>query len=142
MRKIFLFVVALFATTLMANEIHWAKDFKTGITQALKEHKPVMFISSRHTCKYCVVLEKQALSDARVIKALNKDFIAIISYSDEHDYMPGELWRPGTPAIWFLNSDGTAMFEPLMGAYPTEAILQALAVVKTEFDKNNKKSGK
>ena len=142
MRKIFILLVALFASTLMANEIHWAKDFKSGITQAKKENKPVMFISSRHTCKYCVILEEQALSDKTIIHALNKDFISIISYSDENDYMPRELWRPGTPAIWFLNPDGSPMFQPLMGAYPKDAILQALGVVKTDFDKKNKKSGK
>jgi len=142
MRKIFILLVALFATTLMAGEIHWAKDFKSGIAQAQKENKPVMFISSRHTCKYCVILEEQTLSDKTIIDALNKDFISIISYSDENDYMPRELWRPGTPAIWFLNPDGSPMYQPLMGAYPKDAILQALGVVKTEFDKQNKKSGK
>jgi len=141
MHKIFILLVALCATTLMANEIHWAKDFKSGIAQAAKENKPVMFISSRHTCKYCVILEEKTLSDATIIKALNKDFISIVSYSDENDYMPRELWRPGTPAIWFLNPDGTPMFQPLMGAYPKDAILQALGVVKTDFDKKNKKSG-
>ena len=140
MRKIFLLVMALFATTLMANEIHWAKDFKSGMAQAQKENKPVMFISSRHTCKYCVILE-ETLKDKTIVKALNKDFISIVSYSDENDYMPRELWRPGTPAIWFLNPDGSPMYQPLMGAYPKDAIIQAISVVKTQFDKNNK-SGK
>jgi hypothetical protein len=141
MRKIFLFVVALFATTVMANEIHWAKDYKSGMAQAQKQNKPVLFISSRHTCKYCVILEK-TMQDKAIVNALNKDFISIVSYSDENDYLPRELWRPGTPAIWFLYPDATPMFQPLMGAYPKKALLEAIAIVKTEFDKNNKKSGK
>jgi hypothetical protein len=141
MRKIFLLLVVLFATTVMANEIHWAKDYKSGMAQAQKQNKPVMFISSRHTCKYCVILEK-TMQDKAIVDALNKDFISIVSYSDDNDYLPRELWRPGTPAVWFLNPDGTPMYQPLMGAYPKEAILQAIAIVKTEFDKNNKKSGK
>lgn len=150
-----LLVLTLFlVTSLIANEakvqntakseILWAKDFKSGIKRATKENKPVLFVFSRHTCKYCKILEKTTFSDTRVIKALNKDFISIISYSDEHDYLPRELWRPGTPTIWFLMPNAQPMFQPLMGAVPVDPFLQALGVVKNEFDTRNKtkKSGK
>jgi len=140
-----LIIVFLFASSLMANEIHWAKDFKAGITQATQEKKPVLFVFSRHTCKYCVVLEQTTFSDDRVIKALNRDFISIVSYTDEQDYTPRELWRPGTPTIWFLRADGQPMFQPLMGAVGPDDFLRAVAIVKEEFDKRaktDKKSGK
>lgn len=143
MYKIILVLSLLLTTTLMADEIHWAKDFKSGIQRATKEHKPVLFVFSRHTCKYCVLLEKTTFRDKRVIKALNKDFVSIIAYSDDGDYMPQELWRPGTPTIWFLKSNGEPMFQPLMGAVREDAFLEALGIVKNEFDKpNKKKSGK
>ncbi len=135
MRKIILILGLLLATTVMADEIHWAKDFKSGIEKATKEHKPVLFVFSRHTCKYCVILEKTTFADKRVIKALNSDFVSIIAYSDEGDAMPQELWRPGTPTIWFLKSDGEPMFQPLMGAVKADNFLEALGIVKTEFDK-------
>jgi len=142
MYKIILVLSLLFTTTLMANEIHWAKDFKSGIEKATKEKKPVLFVFSRHTCKYCVILEKTTFADKRVIRALNKDFVSIIAYSDEGDAMPQELWRPGTPTIWFLKSNGAPMFQPLMGAVGKDAFLEALGIVKNEFDKSNKKNGK
>ncbi|WP_297441444.1 DUF255 domain-containing protein [Sulfurimonas sp.] len=141
MRKILLIVSLLFTTSLMANEIHWAKDFKSGIEQATKENKPVLFVFSRHTCKYCVILEKTTFSDPRVIKHLNNDFISIIAYSDDGDAMPQELWRPGTPTIWFLYSDGKPMYQPLMGAVKEDAFLKALDIVKQEFNKTKKQSG-
>jgi len=134
-RKIILMLALLLATMATADEIHWAKDFKSGIEQATKEHKPVLFVFSRHTCKYCVILEKTTFADKKVIKALNSDFVSIIAYSDEHDAMPQELWRPGTPTIWFLKSNGEPMFQPLMGAVKEDAFLQALGIVKNEFDK-------
>ncbi len=157
MRKIVLYIALLFTTSLMANEavkfglnpstktqtkneIHWAKDFQSGISQATMANKPVLFVFSRHTCKYCVILEKTTFSDKRVIKALNKDFIPIISYSDENDYTPRELWRPGTPTIWFLLPNGQPMFQPLMGAVGEEGFLEALAIVKKEFDKRVKEA--
>jgi len=142
MYKVILVLSLLLTTTLMANEIHWAKDFKSGIAKATKEKKPVLFVFSRHTCKYCVILEKTTFADKRVIRALNKDFVSIIAYSDEGDAMPQELWRPGTPTIWFLKSNGEPMFQPLMGAVGKDAFLEALGIVKNEFDKFNKKNGK
>lgn len=142
MYKVILVLSLLLTTTLMANEIHWAKDFKSGIEKATKEKKPVLFVFSRHTCKYCVILEKTTFADKRVIRALNKDFVSIIAYSDEGDAMPQELWRPGTPTIWFLKSNGEPMFQPLMGAVGKDAFLEALGIVKNEFDKSNKKNGK
>jgi len=135
MHKIFLYIAILLATTVMADEIHWAKDFDSGIAKAQKENKPVLFVFSRHTCKYCVILEKTTFSDKRVIESLNRDFVSIIAYSDEQDAMPRELWRPGTPTIWFLKPDVEPMYKPLMGAVGEESFLRALTLIKQEFDK-------
>lgn len=148
MHKIFLYMAILFATTLMADEIHWAKDFNAGIAQAQKENKPVLFVFSRHSCKYCVVLEKTTFADDKVIKGLNRDFVSIIAYSDENDAMPRGLWRPGTPTIWFLMPDGQPMYQqdrnfPIMGAIGEEQFMHLLGTVTSDFDKRNtKKSGK
>jgi len=137
-----LLVVLLSFLSLNASEIVWAKDFKQGIKQASEELKPVMFVFSRHTCKYCVLLDETTLKDKRVVKALNRDYISIISYSDENDYTPRELWRPGTPTIWFLYPDGTPMFQPIQGAIDAENFVSALAIVKEEFEKAKKTNAK
>lgn len=142
MGKILLILAFMLTTTLMADEVHWAKDFKSGIEQATKEDKPVLFVFSRHTCKYCIILEKTTFSDPRVIKELNKNFVSIVAYSDDGDYMPQELWRPGTPTIWFLLSNGEPMYQPLMGAVREDAFLQALGIVEKEFSKIKNRTGK
>jgi len=131
--------LAFLVSSLMATEINWAKDYTNGIKEATKQNKPVMFVSSRHSCKWCVVLDGTTFKDDKVIKALNKDFIPIISYSDEQDYVPKDLWRPGTPAIWFLLPKGEPMYQPLMGALGAKDMLNALAIVKEEFDKKTNK---
>ena len=142
MRNLLILVMVLFTTSLAASQIHWAKDYKSGIEQAKIQKKPVLFVSSRHTCKYCVILDKTTFQDKKVIKALNRDFVSIISYSDEQDYMPRDLWRPGTPALWFLKSDGEPMYQPLMGAIDAPNFLNALGIIKAEFDTQAKKKGK
>ena len=139
-KKLFYFVL-LFATLLSASEINWAKDYQSGIKDAIEQNKPVLFVFSNHACKYCIMLDTTTFKNSKVIEALNRDFISIISYTDEKDYTPEVLWRPGTPTIWFLFSNGEPIFEPLMGAVDAENFLNALAIVKEEFDntKNTEK---
>ena len=138
MRKIFITLLLLFATSLMASEINWAKDYDTGVALAKKEHKPILFIFSRHTCKYCVLLEKETLSDEKIIKKLKEDFISIIAYSDEQDYLPRELWRPGTPTIWFLDANAVPMYSPVPGFVGKEDFMYGLNAVMKKFNANEK----
>ena len=134
MRNILILLALLVATSIMASDIKWAKDYKAGMAEASKMNKPVLLISSRHTCKYCVILDNTTLKDNRIIEALNKDFVSIISYSDENDYMPEELYQPGTPAIWFLLPSAQPMFQPIMGAIGADDFLNAVTIVKKEFE--------
>ncbi len=141
MKKIVL--IFLFLTSFVsASEVQWQKDLVAAKANATKVDKPILFVSSRHTCKYCVMLERTTFGDPRVIKALNEDFISFTSWSDEGDVVPQELWRPGTPAIWFLLPNGSPMYEPLMGAVGPEDFLQALSIVREEYNKNYKKKSK
>jgi len=135
----------MLVSTLFASSINWSTDYHTGVAEATKQNKPMLFISSRHSCKYCVILEKTTLSDAGIVDELNRNFIPVISYSDEGDYLPRELWRPGTPAIWFLDERGAPMFQPIMGAIDAQNFSKAIDIVKEEFIKREKlkaRSGK
>ncbi|MGB5965557.1 MAG: thioredoxin family protein [Sulfurimonadaceae bacterium] len=137
MRKIVVMFLML-SSMLFASPINWAKDYKSGVAEATKQTKPILFISSRHTCKYCVILEKTALMDPKIVNELNRNFISVVSYSDEGDYLPKELWRPGTPAIWFLDDKGEPLFQPIMGAVDAENFYRALTLVKEEYIKRLK----
>ncbi len=138
MFKKLVYLVLLIASVAMGADIQWAKDYESGIKQATEQKKPVLFVQSSHGCKYCVMLDETTFKDAKVIEALNRDYVAILSYVDERDFIPEELWRPGTPTIWFLFSNGEPIFEPLMGAVDAENFLNALAIVKEEFDTTKK----
>ncbi len=144
MFKNIILIIMLLSASLYSAEINWAKDYKSGIKQATKENKPVLFIISRDTCKYCVMLDNETLKDEKVAKALNKDFIAIRSWTNEGDYIPEELARytPGLPGIWFLTPDGKPMFRPMLGFIEKSRFLEALAIIHTEFEKQNKKGNK
>ena len=141
MRKILIYMVLLFATSLMAAEINWAKDYESGLKQAKTENKPMLFVISRDTCKYCVLLKNTTFKDEKVTTVINNDFIAVTSWINENDYIPEKLFTPGLPGIWFLLPSGEPMFQPLMGALGVEEILHYLKQVKSEF-KKIKSSGK
>ena len=125
--------MVLFATSLMAADVKWAKDFNAGLEEAKKLDKPVLFIYSRHTCKYCVMLDEKTLKDKKVVEALNKDFVSIISYSDEQDYTPRDLVRGATPTIWFLLPNGKPMYQPIAGYLEVDQFLNALGIVKKSY---------
>lgn len=141
MRKIFITMALLFATSAFASGVNWAKDYYAGLVQAKKENKPMMFIVSRHSCKWCVYLDETTFADKEIISNLNKNFVAVTSYSDENDYTPKELYTPSTPTIWFLKPSGEPMFQPIMGAMEPKDFKQALKIVNAEYDKI-KKQGK
>ncbi|MEA3330286.1 MAG: DUF255 domain-containing protein [Campylobacterota bacterium] len=138
MRKILIYITLLFATTAMAANISWAKDYESGMKLAKAQNKPVLFVVSRDTCKFCVILKDTTFKDKTVVKALDRDYISIIAQIDENDYVPKELYAPGLPTIWFLLPDGRPMFQPLMGMVKSKDFLDALAIVKSEFDTLNK----
>ena len=124
-----------FATSLLAAEVNWAKDYNSGLKQAKEQNKPMLFVISRDTCKYCIILKNTTFKDKKVTTTLNKDFIAVTSWINENDYIPEELFTPGLPGIWFLLPSGKPMYQPLMGAQKIENFLYALDLIKKDFEK-------
>ncbi|MBN2783161.1 MAG: DUF255 domain-containing protein [Campylobacterales bacterium] len=138
MKKIALMM--LFVSSIFGAELNWSKDYHDAMIKAKKEDKPVLFIISRDTCKYCVLLKDETLKDEKVIKALNRDFISVVSWTNENDYIPDDLARatPGLPGIWFLQPDGEPMFQPILGYIEKDKFLEALAIVEQQFKKQSK----
>ncbi len=132
MKKIILLVLIV-CMNLFGSELVLEKSFKNALIQADMTQKPIMFIVSRHTCKYCIMLEKETLSKADVIEVLNKNYVTYIAYTDDDDAFPEEFWRPATPTIWFLDDEGKAMSEPIMGAVDEENLLKILDTVSKSF---------
>lgn len=137
MKKILIALMLIWGVA-NASSINWEKDYQSAMTKAKMTSKPVMLIVSSHNCRYCVMLEKRTLTDDLVIKALNRDFVSVIAYIDDRDYVPNDLLTGGTPTIWFLQPNGEPMFQPLMGALDAENFIKALSIVYDEFAKTKK----
>lgn len=134
-----LFVIMVAISSLFGSGIKWEKDYATALKQSKALNKPLMFVISNHNCKYCVELETKTLSNPKVTQKVNSDYVAAIAYVDEKPVFPDDLYVGGTPATWFLKSDGEPMFQPVMGAVDTAHFLEALDLVKAEYKKISSK---
>ncbi|HEX5623249.1 MAG TPA: thioredoxin family protein [Sulfuricurvum sp.] len=134
-----LFLLGLTLAAVFGNGIKWEKDYASALKQSKALNKPMMFIISNHNCRYCVQLETTTLKNPKVIQKINTDYVAAIVYVDENPLFPRDLYVGGTPATWFLKSDGEPLFEPVMGAIDTGHFLEALDIVKQEYKKTSVK---
>ncbi len=135
-----LLVLCLTAASLLAAQIHWQKDLKTAIERAKKVHKPIFFVVSRHSCRWCVHLERTTFRDPKVIGTLNRDFINVIAFTDDGDFIPRALYSPGTPTLWFLDERGEPMFRPVEGAIGASDMLRAAGIVRKSYAKQRKRA--
>ncbi len=134
-----IFVISiLLIVSVFASEIRWAKNYDDGLSIAKKQNKPLLFVSASHSCKNCIALDKNTFKDTKVIEFLNRNFISVVAYSDEGDFIPKSLYRPSTPTIWFLLPNNEVMYDPLIGAIVPEDFLEVLSIVKVQFDKYQK----
>lgn len=134
-----IFLLVITFSSIFGNGIKWEKDYVSALKQSKALNKPVMFIISNHNCHFCVQFEQNALSSPKVIQKLNTEYVAAIAYTDENPVFPPDLYVGGTPATWFLKSDGNPLFEPLMGAVDTNGFLKALDIVSAEYKKKSTK---
>lgn len=133
------FLLLLTLSCAFGSGIKWEKDYASALKQSKALNKPVMFIISNHNCHFCVQFESTALSNPKVIQKLNTQYVAAIVYVDENPIFPNDLYVGGTPATWFLKSDGEPLFEPVMGAVDTVRFLKALDIVSDEYKKTSTK---
>lgn len=141
MRKIILTLVLL-ASVAMAEGIHWAKDFHSGMKTAQQENKPLFCFLASHECPYCNRFEQTTLVDDSVVKELNGNFISVIVFVDDGDYYPRALATGALPTSWFLLPSGEPMFQPVMGYMHTKAFAKALKIVESTFKNTKQESEK
>ena len=131
-----LILLLLGTTLLFAEGIRWKSDYNAAVAAAKKADKPIFFVFSNHACKWCRHLEATTFKDPKVVAELNGRFVNVIAYGDGGDFVPGALWAPGTPALWFLDEQGEAMFQPIQGAVGASDFLQATEIVLNAYRKH------
>lgn len=90
---------------LFAEKINWAKNYDSALAQAQKTDKNIfLLITAPDWCKYCVMLEKKVLSQAPVIKTINKEYIPVKIMDSDPDVKRFQF--RGYPTVRVLNKKG------------------------------------
>lgn len=134
--KTLLFSLLLSIALFGADSIQWERDYQHAVQKAAQVNKPVFFVISSHDCRWCRRLETHTFSDPEVIAKLNAAFVNVIAYVDAGDFVPNELASPGTPTLWFLDTKGRAMFNPIEGSVGPTDFLKATDIVLKAFRQN------
>jgi thioredoxin-related protein len=130
-----IWIALLLTASLFAAEIHWKKDYAQSVTEAEKANKPIVMVLTSPYCKWCRHLDNTTFKDSNVINGLNGDFISLYIDVNVNSNYPREFYTQSTPTIWFLDSHGIPMFQPVRGAIDAESFLEAMGIVKKEFAK-------
>lgn len=127
MKKILL-ALLLISTSLFA-ELDWAPSYEQGLAQAKKEHKIVMLMFSKKTCKMCNIMKKSVYENDEVAEYVKTFFIPVEIDVEVHPDKYGYAVI-GTPTYYFLDSNGKQIGRMMVGGANAEGFLQKLKEVK------------
>lgn len=110
-----------------------------GINEARNQSKPVFLYFRSETCYWCIVFEKEALSDKRVIDLLNKEFILISIDTFKQKNAAQNLNVRTTPYMIFFDKDGKEISR-IPGYIPQDEFLVKLNEILGQRNKINRSS--
>ena len=127
MKKI-LTALLLISTSLFA-ELDWAPSYEQGLAQAKKEHKIVMLMFSKKSCKMCNVMKTKVYENDEVAEYVKSFYVPVEIDIEVH---PDKYGYPvfGTPTYYFLDSNGKQIGRMMVGGATAEGFLQKLKDVK------------
>ena len=104
--------------------------FDIAIDKALKEDKIIMIKATAEHCHYCKKMDREVLIEDEVVKALQKDFIAV-SVDVSKDTLPLGLKASMTPTFFFVFVDkDKTRTKRVPGAWNKEDFLEILKEAK------------
>ncbi len=121
MKKIFLILtisLSLFA------DIKWL-NLNDGLEIAKKDNKLVLIMMTSPSCGYCVKMEREVLTQEKVINTLNNFFIPVKIDVSKDDY-PETLRVRGTPTFFFVTKK-KVIVNDIVGYRESDEFLSALS---------------
>jgi len=85
-----------------AKENNFYRDYKTALTQAQKEKKPLMMVLGADYCPWCRKFERATLSKKKIDAMVHKSYIPLI-LNRETDEFPDIFKTPIIPVVFFVD---------------------------------------
>ncbi|WP_178649033.1 thioredoxin family protein [uncultured Methanobrevibacter sp.] len=90
---------------------------------ASEQDKDVFLVFTSDTCQWCNKLNKETLSDEKVMSRLDKEYVTAIVNIDEQPEIARSFNAVATPVMIFLDNNGTEK-ERLNGFYGPNELLE------------------
>ena len=117
----------LIATDAMdaAKKLGVENNYAEAIAKAQKEKKMLVMVIVKKNCRWCDKLVNQTLSDERVKKILEKDFITLIV--DRNARFPSEFRENFFPSVFYIDYTTQKSVYENIGFVGTKCFLNDLA---------------
>ena len=86
-----------------AEYMHYETDYKTALTKAKKEDKPLFIVLVGEGCPFCHKLIDTILTKDYVREYINKKYIKLMLNDKDGDKIPAQLKRPFTPVTFIID---------------------------------------
>lgn len=117
MKKIFLLLIMVALG--FSQTINFENSYETAIKKAKKENKSIMAVIVQTSCPWCKKFKEITLTDPKVIKKVNENFIPLMLNKD-YDEMPDDIRARMVPTTYFLDSKGEELFSTIGYKRPAE----------------------
>ena len=107
MKKLLFLIFISFS--LCAIELPWLHDYNKALEIAKRQNKDLYVFIGADKCHFCDRYKKKALSDPKVIEALQKRYILVYLSRDRHT-IPKGFKKYGVPLHYFIKPNGEIYF--------------------------------
>jgi len=94
-------------------------SYEEGQKKARQDSRQLAAFFETTWCKFCKIMEKNTLTDPRIIELLNTKFVAVKVDGDKRRDLANDFKVRGYPETWFIKSDGSRI-APAPGYWPPE----------------------
>jgi len=110
-----------------AKEMGFFRDYKTALTQAQKENKPLMMVLGADYCPWCRKFERNTLSTKMIKTYLDKEVITlIVDKKYDADSFPKDFQTQLTPRVFFIDPKSQKSFYDTTGYVKKKEYLKDL----------------
>jgi len=129
MRKI-AFVLALFSTMLLANELKTVYSYKKALKIAQDENKKVLFITTIQGCPACQYMKDIVWEREKVLDFIKDNYIVVVKDAERDSY-PKKFHTRDMPTYYFIDPyDEGEIQKSVSGGMNPEKFL---ALIKSPF---------
>ena len=93
-----------------AKEMGFERDYKTALSKAKKENKPLMMVLGADYCPWCRKFERKTLNSSLVKPRLDKEVVTlVVDKKFDVETFPQKFRTQFTPRVFFINSKNEEM---------------------------------